>query len=44
MRDDPPQPGWVQPPGRLQQHRLGLHGDVGGEAVGAVGQHLGVGR
>ena len=23
----PPQPGWVQPPGRLQQHRFGLGGE-----------------
>jgi hypothetical protein len=44
MGDDPPQPRWVQPPGGFQQHRLGLHRDMGGEILGAVGEHLGVGR
>ena len=44
MAQDPPQPGRVQPPGRLHQHRLGLGGQVVGELLGAVGQHLGMGR
>ena len=44
MGDDPAQPGRVQPPGRRHQHRLGLGGEVVGQVLGAVGQHLGVGR
>jgi hypothetical protein len=43
MGDGPAQAGWVQPPGRVQQHRFGLGGGVGGEVVGAGGQHLGMG-
>ena len=43
MGDDPAQPGRVQPPGRLHQDRFGLGGEVVGQVVGAVGQHLGVG-
>jgi hypothetical protein len=41
--DGPPQPGWVQASGRRHQHRLGLGGHLGGEVVGAMGQHRGVG-
>ena len=44
MPQDPAQPGRVQPGGRLQEHRLGLGGDLGGQLLGAVGEHLGVGR
>ena len=40
---EPPQPTWVQPSGRLDQHRFGLGGDVVGQVVGAGGQDLGVG-
>jgi hypothetical protein len=43
MPDDPPQPWWVQPAGRLQQHRFGLDRGGGGQLVGAVGQHAAVG-
>ena len=43
MAHDPPQPGRVQPPGRLHQHRFGLGGQVVGQLLGAVGQHLGMG-
>jgi hypothetical protein len=43
MADDLSQPGWVQPPGRLHQHRFGLHSDVVGELLGAGGQDAGVG-
>ena len=44
MTDDPPQPGRVQPPGRLHQHRLGLGREVIRQVLGVVGQHLGMGR
>ena len=44
MAQDRSQPGRVQPPGRLHQHRFGLHGDVIREVVGAVGQDRGMGR
>ena len=40
---DPAQPGWVQPTGRLDQHRFGLHSDLVGQVLGAVGHHCGVG-
>ena len=36
-------PGWVQPSGRRQEHRVGLGGQVGGQVLGAVGDHRGVG-
>jgi hypothetical protein len=39
VREDPPQPPRVKPPGRLQQHRLGLGGGVGGQLGGAGRQH-----
>ena len=44
LADDPPQPQRVQPPGRLDQHRFGLGGGVGGQILGAGRQHLSVGR
>ena len=44
MAHDPPQPGRVQPPGRRHQHRFGLGGQVVGELLGAVSQHLGMGE
>ena len=37
MAQDPPQPRWVQPPGRLHQHRFGLDGHVGGQVRGCRG-------
>jgi len=43
MPQEPPQPGWVQPPGGIHQHGFGLGGDVEGEVLGAGGQHGGVG-
>ena len=43
MANGPPQPGRVQPPGRLDQHRFGLGSGLGGQVVGALGQHAGVG-
>jgi hypothetical protein len=39
---DAAQPGWVQPPGRLHQHRLGLGRHRPGQVVGAGGHHLSV--
>src|SRR5215207_377836 len=44
VSDDPPQPGWVQAAGRLEQGWFGLGGGVGGQVVGAGGQHRGVGH
>ena len=43
MGDDPAQPGRVKPPSRGQQGRFGLGGEVVGQLLGAVGQHLGMG-
>ena len=43
MADDLSQPGWVQAPGRVHQDGFGLGGGVGGQVVGAGGQHRGVG-
>jgi hypothetical protein len=40
--DQAAESGWVQPPGRLHQHRFGLGGGVGGQILGAGGQHRGV--
>ena len=34
---DPPQPGWVQPTGRLDQDWFGLHGDRLGQRLDAAG-------
>ena len=42
MPRQPPQPIRVQPPGRLDQHRFGLGGDLVGQALGAVGDHPGM--
>ena len=39
MSDDPPQPGRIQPTGRLHQHRLGRHRHLLGQLLGAMGQH-----
>jgi hypothetical protein len=36
--DQPPQPGWVQPPRRRHQGRLSLGHGVVGQVSGAVGQ------
>ena len=44
MPQDPPQPRRVQPPRRLDQDGFGFGGDLGGQLLGAVGEHLGVGR
>ena len=43
VAEEPPQPGWVQPSGRLDQDWFGVGGDVVGEGVGAGGEDLGVG-
>jgi hypothetical protein len=43
MAQDPPQAGWVQAAGRLDQDRLGLGGHLGGQVVGAMGDNGGVG-
>ena len=43
MSDDPAQSGWVQPPGRLQQDGFGVGGRGGGQVLGAVSEHAGVG-
>jgi hypothetical protein len=43
VADDLSQPGWVQPSGRLQEHRLGLGGDRGEQVTGAMSQRRGVG-
>ena len=43
MAQEPPQPTWVEPPGRLDQHRFGLGGDLVGQRMGAGGDHLGMG-
>ena len=40
MADDLAQSGWVQAAGG-HQDRFGLGGDVGGQVVGAVGEHAG---
>ena len=37
MAQDPPQPGRVQPPRRLHQHRFGLGGQVVGQLAGCRG-------
>ena len=42
MAQEPPQPSWVQPTGRLHQDRFGLDGDVVGQRMGAGGDHLGM--
>jgi hypothetical protein len=42
MAQDPPQPPWVQPSGRLDQDRFGLGGHMLGQVVGAVGHHPGM--
>ena len=42
MPEEPPQPTWVQLPGRLDQHWFGLGGHMVGQVLGAGGQHLGV--
>jgi hypothetical protein len=42
--DDPSQARRVEAAGGLQQHRFGLDRRVGGEVLGAVGQHGGVGH
>jgi hypothetical protein len=34
----------VQPPGRFQEDGFGLGGGVGGQVVGAGGEHRGMGR
>jgi hypothetical protein len=44
MAKHPPQPRWIHAPGRLQQHRLGLGGDLGGQVTGAMGQRAGMGH
>ena len=44
MAQDLSQPGRVQPPGRLHQHRFGLGGDVIREVVGADREHAGMGH
>jgi hypothetical protein len=44
MGEQPPESGWVQVAGRLDQHRLRLFGDVLREVVGAVGQRAGMRR
>jgi hypothetical protein len=36
--DQPPQPGWVQPPRRRHQGRLSLGHDLGGQVSGAMSQ------
>jgi hypothetical protein len=41
--DHPSQAWRIQAAGRLQQDRFGLDGDVGGEVLGARGQHAGMG-
>jgi hypothetical protein len=43
VAQDAAESGWVQASGRRRQHRRGLGRGVGGEVVGAVGQHRGVG-
>jgi hypothetical protein len=43
MAQHPAQPRRIQPPRRLQQHRLGLSRDLGGKLVGAVAQHASMG-
>jgi hypothetical protein len=42
VADDLAQPTRIQAAGRLDQDRLGVDGDLGGELVGAVGQNGGV--
>jgi hypothetical protein len=42
--EDPAQPGWIQPPGRLDQDWFGLGGEVAGPVLGAGGEHGGVGQ
>ena len=44
MSDDPPQPGRVQPTGRLHQHRLRRHSHIVGEVLGAMSQHPSMGH
>ena len=39
MAQDPSQPRRIQPTGRLHQHRLGLHGHLVGQVLGAMSQH-----
>jgi hypothetical protein len=42
--DGSSQPGWIQLPGCLEQDRFGVGGGVGGQVVGAISQHRGMGR
>ena len=42
VADDLAQPGRIQPPGRLHQHRLSLGGELVGELLGACSQDGGV--
>ncbi|HSO51149.1 MAG TPA: hypothetical protein VL330_00020, partial [Actinomycetes bacterium] len=42
VAQEPPQPPWVQPPGRLDQDRYGLDGHMVGQRTGAGGDHLGM--
>ena len=44
MPHKPAQLGWVQAPGRLDQDRVGVGGDVGWQLVGAVGHHPSMGH
>jgi hypothetical protein len=41
---DAPQPGRVQPPGRLQRDRFGLGGNMAGEVLDSLGERAGMGH